>query len=83
MAEAHHRQAWAHTSSLMALIANCHRDPKRGRALRPEDFFDPARLDTDPDSLPAADMAMVKDALMGKCSGHPQPAASNKENTST
>lgn len=34
MAEARRREAWQHTSWLMSLIANCHRDPKR----RPEPF---------------------------------------------
>ncbi|HPD28577.1 MAG TPA: hypothetical protein PLL20_01175 [Phycisphaerae bacterium] len=32
------RDAWQRTSSLMALIANTHRDPRRTRAFRPSDF---------------------------------------------
>ena len=31
---------WTQTSSLMAVIANCHRDRHR-RAYRPEDFYKP------------------------------------------
>ncbi len=38
MAEARGRERWAHTSSVMALIANVNRDPKKGRAFRPADF---------------------------------------------
>lgn len=38
MAEARSQQAWAHTSSILALIANLHRDPKRTRAYKPGDF---------------------------------------------
>ena len=38
MHEARRRNEWAHTANLMALIANCHRDPKR-RA-RPFDAVD-------------------------------------------
>lgn len=38
MAEARSQDAWSHTSSVMALIANCHRDPKKGRAFKPADF---------------------------------------------
>lgn len=38
MAQARQRSDWNHTASLMALIANVNRDPKRGRALRPADF---------------------------------------------
>lgn len=38
MAEARSRDRWAHTSSLLAMLANVNRDPKRCRAFRPEDF---------------------------------------------
>jgi hypothetical protein len=38
MAEARSRERWAHTSSLLALLANAHRDPKRTRAFVPADF---------------------------------------------
>jgi len=38
MAEAKQRDDWARTSSLMALIANANRDPKKHRAFRPTDF---------------------------------------------
>jgi hypothetical protein len=31
---------WSQTAALMALTANCHRDPKK-RAYRPEDFYKP------------------------------------------
>ena len=38
MAEGHGRQCWAHTSLICALIANCHRDPKKHRPFKPSDF---------------------------------------------
>ena len=38
MAEARSRDRWARTSALMALIANCHRDPKKSRPFKPADF---------------------------------------------
>ncbi|MCI0333700.1 MAG: hypothetical protein L0228_10820 [Planctomycetes bacterium] len=38
MAEAKTRQAWNHTASILAMLANVHRDPKKSRALRPADF---------------------------------------------
>ncbi|HNO80606.1 MAG TPA: hypothetical protein PKN33_21370 [Phycisphaerae bacterium] len=38
MAESRTRDAWGRTSSLMALLANCNRDPKKTRAYRPSDF---------------------------------------------
>jgi hypothetical protein len=38
MAEARSKQAWAHTSSLLALLANVNRDPKKCPAFKPSDF---------------------------------------------
>ena len=38
MAQARQQDHWNHTASLMALLANINRDPKRGRALTPADF---------------------------------------------
>lgn len=38
MAEARMRDEWARTSSVLALIANAHRDPKKTRAFKPGDF---------------------------------------------
>jgi hypothetical protein len=29
---------WNHTAALMALLANCHRDPRRHRPYQPADF---------------------------------------------
>lgn len=42
MAEAVSRQRWAHTSAVLCVIANCHRDPKKTRLFTPADF-DPHR----------------------------------------
>jgi hypothetical protein len=38
MAETKARDRWAHTSCVLAMIANAHRDPKKTRAYRPSDF---------------------------------------------
>ena len=38
MAEARQRSDWARTSTLMALIANAHRDARKTRAFKPSDF---------------------------------------------
>ena len=38
MAEARVRDQWARTSSVMALIANTHRDPRKGKPFKPSDF---------------------------------------------
>ncbi|MFM2093827.1 MAG: hypothetical protein RIS70_951 [Planctomycetota bacterium] len=38
MGEAKSQQAWAHTSSVLAMLANLHRDPKKTRTYKPDDF---------------------------------------------
>ena len=38
MAEARRRHDWSIASSVMALIASVHRDPKKRRAFKPSDF---------------------------------------------
>ena len=38
MGEARSQQAWAHTSSVLAMLANLHRDPKKTRTYKPDDF---------------------------------------------
>lgn len=38
MAEGRLRDEWSRTSSLLAMIANAHRDPRKGRPFKPGDF---------------------------------------------
>ncbi|MCC6427317.1 MAG: hypothetical protein IT435_10915 [Phycisphaerales bacterium] len=38
MLEGRQRHDWSLASSMMAVFANAHRDPKRSRLLRPSDF---------------------------------------------
>jgi len=38
MSEGRSEETWNHTAALLAMLANCHRDPKRSRAFRPMDF---------------------------------------------
>mgnify|MGYP005801950657 CR=1 FL=1 len=45
MAESRERSEWNRLSSLLALIANCHRDPKKHSSARPEQFNPYARCD--------------------------------------
>ena len=60
MAEACGRDAWSRTSALMALLANCHRDPKKTRMLRPRDF-DPF---TEPAKPIKVDISVLKDVFI-------------------
>jgi len=66
MAEGHGRQAWEHTSLLCALMANVHRDPKRGRAFTPGDF-DPYRRERgEVIEVDRASMETLKSAFIGR-----------------
>ncbi len=38
MAESRSREEWLHTSSILALLANVNRDPKKTPAFKPSDF---------------------------------------------
>jgi len=54
--------SWQHTASLMAMQANCHRDPKR-KAYSPEDFMPkPPRKET----VMPADIGVLKMLLPRK-----------------
>jgi len=62
MAEARGRDAWYRTSSLMALIANCHRDPKKTRRYKASQF-DPFR---EPEIPIKAKIGVLKDVFIDK-----------------
>lgn len=38
MAEARSKATWGHTSSVLALIANVNRDPRKGKPFMPDQF---------------------------------------------
>lgn len=38
MTHARQQDAWNHTASVLAMLANVNRDPKKGRAFKPTDF---------------------------------------------
>lgn len=57
MAEARQREQWNHTAALLALLANCHRDPRRSRAFTLNDFHPLAEPAPPP---PRADIRVLK-----------------------
>ncbi len=67
MAEARQRDAWSRTSSLMTLIANAHRDPRKNRPFRAQDFDPFARPNSGP---PTAKVGV--EALKAVFLGRPQ-----------
>ena len=38
MAEGKSKDAWQHTSAILALVANVNRDPKKTKSFKPSDF---------------------------------------------
>jgi len=48
MAEARRKHDWSMTSSMMALIANAHRDPKKHGPFKPTDFDPTSRFNAQP-----------------------------------
>ena len=64
MAEAKGRESWAHTSALMALIANVNRDPKKTRPFKPADFDPHTVKDKRDKAIELTDMATLKDAFV-------------------
>ena len=48
MAEGRTREAWNHTSALLALMANAHRDPKKSSPFKPADFHPLAKRTSAP-----------------------------------
>jgi len=47
MAEGKAKDKWQHTSVILALLANCHRDPKKTKPFKPADFDPFAQGKTD------------------------------------
>ena len=63
MAEGRSRSTWSHTSTVLAMIANVNRDPKKSDPFRPSDF-DPHAAKPKGEK-PKLRMADVKGLLMG------------------
>ena len=64
MAEARGRWSWAQVSSVLSLVANVNRDPKKHRAFKPRDFNPYERRRTEGIPLTAANMHLLKKAFV-------------------
>ena len=60
MSTARVRERWTHTASIMALLANCHRDPPRSELFKPADF-DPY---AEPEVPVRAPISILKDVFL-------------------
>lgn len=63
MAEARGRDNWAHTSAILALVANVNRDPKKTRAYKPSDFDPYSAREKRDKAIEVTDMAVLRDAF--------------------
>ena len=70
MAEARHRREWDHTSAVLALLANCHRDPKKTRPFKPTDFHPATARRVNRAPLPKADIRVLKAVFVDRVPGH-------------
>jgi hypothetical protein len=59
MAEGRRRDQWNHTASVLALVANANRDPKKGRAFTPADFHPMSGPKREPPPI-KADISVLK-----------------------
>jgi hypothetical protein len=60
MSEGRGREHWAHTSALLALLANVHRDPKKHRAFSPADFNPYEALERRKTKAKTKDLSILK-----------------------
>lgn len=73
MGEAKSQQLWAHTSALLAMLANVHRDPQKTRAYKPAEFNPHRRR---PEKLPKVGIAALKQVFVDRVA---RPPAANRE----
>jgi len=66
MAEGWGRLQWAQTAALLAMLANCNRDPKKTRPYKPSDF-DPyyEQTGTEKIRIDGQNIELMKDAFNG------------------
>ena len=64
MAEARQRDEWSRTSSVMALVANTQRNPKKTRPFRPCDFDPFARAADKRTQVIPAPVSVLKDVFI-------------------
>ena len=64
MAEGRSRDAWNRTSLLCALIANAHRNPKKGSAFKPANFHPYAAKQKEGLRITADNITVLKDVFV-------------------
>jgi hypothetical protein len=64
MAEAKSKDSWQHTSTLLALLANINRDPKKQKAFAPDDFNPYKNEQKKKPILKGKDLRILKDVFV-------------------
>jgi len=64
MCEAHMDERWSHTSSLLALIANVNRDPKKTGPFKASDFHPRHHSHRKQPVTETADISVLKDVFI-------------------
>lgn len=69
MAEGKSKDAWQHTSAILALIANVNRDPKKTKLFKPSDFNPTLNQSSRPDGIVVdkENIALLKKMFVGDC----------------
>lgn len=66
MAEARQRDEWTRTASLMALVANTQRNPRKTRPFRPSDFDPFSRAGEKRAGVIPAPVSVLKDVFINR-----------------
>jgi len=66
MAEARRREAWQHTSSMIATLANIHRDPKKKPRPYAASDFQPLPPERASQPVPKADIQILKTVFVDR-----------------
>lgn len=69
MAEGKSKDAWQHTSAILALIANVNRGPKKTKLFKPSDFNPTLNQSSRPDGIVVdkENIALLKKMFVGDC----------------
>jgi len=66
MAEARTRDNWAHTSAMLAMIANAHRDPKKTKPFMPADFNPMEQQQANQPIIRTNDLSILKSVFVDR-----------------
>ena len=68
MAQARAKEKWQHTSSILSLIANANRDPKKTRPFKPSDFnpFESGSSLKDAIAVDKSNIHILREAFTGR-----------------